>query len=126
MNDGDCIKAALEELGYVYEEHKEASHLNGYMGDQREQVANIIVRRRNVGNASNDIGFLKKPNGNYEMIISEFDKGGNKKQAVDFMKKLKQIYGKHKAIKQCAKMGFKKIKVQKTTEDGKIKIRIRA
>ena len=88
-------------------------------------MANIIIRRQHVGGASNDVGFLKKADGSYELIISEFDKSGGKKQAVDFLQKLKQMYGKHLAIKQCKKLGFK-VSSQKTTEDNKIKIKLRA
>ena len=121
LNDGDCIKAALKELGYVFEEHKEAQQLVGYGGDRRQQRANIIVRRQHVGNASNDVGFHKKANGDYDMIISEFDR--STKNGSKFMNNLKQIYGKHKFLKQAKRLGFK-VKSQKVDEKGRIKIRV--
>lgn len=124
FTDGDCIKAALSELGYVFEEHKHAQTLYGVGGSARPESAHIIVRRNHVGAAANDVGFLKKSDGSYEMIISEFDRSGKKKQAVDFMEKLKQLYGKHKVIKQAKRMGFA-VSSTKTTKDGKLKIRIR-
>lgn len=121
MNDGDCIKAAIEELGYVFEEHEVAQNLSGYMGDERVQKANIIIRRRHMGTASNDAGFLKKADGNYELIISEYDKRTSRGQKL--LTDLKQIYGKHKFLKQAKKMGFM-VKSQKVDEKGRIKIRV--
>ena len=121
MNDGGCIKATLEEMGYQYEEHSTAKPLYGYRGDQRAQKANIIIRRKDVGSSANDIGFLKKGN-KYEMIISEFDRSSGK-QAKDFMKRMKQIYAKHAFLKQTKKMGYI-IKSQKVEKDGRIKIRV--
>ncbi len=121
MSDGDCIKAALKELGYVFEEHETAENLHGYVGDKRTQKANIIIRRKHVGTASNDVGFLKKSNGDYELIISEYDR--RSKHSKKLTKELKQLYGKHKFIKQAKKMGFS-VKSQKVDEKGRIKIRV--
>jgi hypothetical protein len=125
FNDPESIKSALTELGYHFEEHKVAQKLYGYAGDVRGQKAHIIVRKKYVGAAANDVGFFRRADGSYEMIISEFDKSGTKKQAVDFTLKIKQLYGKHLAIKHCKRMGLK-ISSQKVTEDNKIKIRLRA
>jgi len=124
MTDSDAIKASLEEMGYVYEEHKEAQNLHGYGGDKRAQKAHIIVRRQHVGAAANDVGFLRKADGSYELIISRYDRGGSKKQAQDFMHKIKQIYGKHLTLKQARRLGLKVIS-QKTTADNKVKIKLR-
>jgi len=121
MSDGDCIKAALKELGYVFEDHQTPQALTGYQGDRRTQKANIIVRRKHVGNASNDVGFLKKSSGDYELIISEYDRRSLHSQKLT--KQLKQLYGKHKFIKQAKKMGFS-VKSQKVDEQGRIKIRV--
>jgi len=124
MTDPDAIKAALEEMGYVYEEHVEAQNLHGYGGDKRQQVANIIVRRKHVGAAANDVGFLRKPDGSYELIISSYDRGGSKKQAQDFMHKIKQVYGKHLTLKKAKSLGLKVLS-QKKTADNKVKIKLR-
>ena len=122
MNDGNCIKAALDELGYEYEEHKHGENLYGYQGDKRQQKAHIIIRREHVGTAANDVGFLRGSNGKYEMIISEFDRRSGK-QSDNFMNKLKQIYTKHSFMKQAKKMGYI-VNSQKTDENGRIKIKV--
>lgn len=119
-SDAECIKAALKELGYTFEHHDVEQNLQGYHGDQRSQTANIIVRRRNVGVASNDVGFKKKADGKYELIISEYDRGG--KTGTNFLQKMKQLYAKHKTLKQLKSMG-KSITSIKTMKDGRIKIK---
>ncbi|KKM21838.1 hypothetical protein LCGC14_1631380 [marine sediment metagenome] len=125
-NDAECIKAALKELGYVFEEHKEAQGLHGYQGDVRKQKAHIIIRRQNVGAASNDVGFFRKPDGTYDLIISQFDRGGHKEQGNKLINKMKQVYGKHRALKKIKRMGIKVASQStKTTNDGKMKIKLR-
>lgn len=119
-SDPECIKASLKELGYTFEDHKTEQSLQGYAGDRRVQTANIIIRRRHVGAAANDVGFKRKANGKYELIISKYDRGG--KTGINFMQKMKQLYSKHKTLKQLKKMG-KTVTSVKTTEDGRIKIK---
>jgi len=122
-NDPGCIKASLKELGYEYEEHTEAKGLVGYEGRVRKQKANIIVRKKYVGSAANDVGFKRKPNGEYELIISEYDSRKGSKSATNFLEELKQIYAKHKNLKQLKKLGTTISSVKKTT-DGRIKIKV--
>lgn len=121
MNDADCIVKALQELGYPAEVHDSAQNLIGWHGDTREQKANIIVRRKHINSASNDIGFLKKSDGSYEMIISEFDKSAT--HSKKFTQELAQLYGKHKTLKQAASMGYM-VRSQGMDSEGRLKIRI--
>jgi len=48
-------------------------HLIGYHSDTRPEVANIVIRRSEIGSASNDIGFAKNADGTYTAIISDYD-----------------------------------------------------
>lgn len=82
FRDLKALVTALVEAGIDrghIEVHEDAQNLYGYHGDKRTQKANIIIRRQHVGGSSNDIGFVKKADGTYEAIISEFDRrsGGN-------------------------------------------------
>lgn len=121
MTDGDCVKQAIKDLGFQYEEHEIAQSLTGYGGDRRVQKAHIIIRRQHISSASNDIGFLKKEDGTYELIISEYDKRIAKGKKI--ISELKQHYGKHKFIKQAKKLGFS-VKTQKVDSKGRIKIKV--
>lgn len=112
----------MKELGYEYEEHAEAESLTGYEGRRRVQGAHIIVRRNQIGAAANDVGFRRKSDGKYELIISDFDRRRGSKSATDFLENLKQTYAKHKAVKQLKRMG-KTITSVKKLADGRIKIK---
>ena len=77
MTDQDCLLQALAELGFdtsKVEIHEQAVQLEGYEGRQRKQLANVIIRRRYVGSASNDIGFELTSTG-YRAHVSDFDQG---------------------------------------------------
>ena len=77
FKDKKALVEALIAMGWTanqIEVNEVAQNLYGYQGDKRNQKANIIIRRKNVGGASNDIGFVKKPDGTYEAIISEYDR----------------------------------------------------
>jgi hypothetical protein len=45
------------------------------MGDERPERAHIIIRRRQLDSASNDIGFARDASGVYRAIMSEYDRG---------------------------------------------------
>lgn len=81
-----------------------AQPLYGYHGDQRKETANIIVRRRFVGTAANDLGFVKSPDGSYSAIVSEFD---SSKHNQNWFNGLKRSYTEKVAVKTAAKNGFK-------------------
>ena len=72
FKDRRLLLAALTDLGYTEIEEGEALALYGYMGDKRAETAEIVVRRRRLGSASNDLGFARTPQG-YVPVISEYD-----------------------------------------------------
>jgi hypothetical protein len=90
-----CLVKALEDLGFEgkIEVHDIAKALVGYGGDTRQQKANVILRRNDVGGASNDIGFVLREDGTYEALISEYDTG-NSASAKNALTKKIRGYGK--------------------------------
>ncbi len=66
--------AALSELGYKAEVHAGGAALVGYEGRERPERAHVIVRRIQIGPASNDIGFVRKPDGTFGAVLSEYDR----------------------------------------------------
>jgi hypothetical protein len=74
VKDRECLLNALAECGYETVEEGEALSLYGYRGDRREETAQIVVRRKFIGSASNDLGFQKTDAG-YVAVISEYDQG---------------------------------------------------
>jgi hypothetical protein len=78
IKDRKALIEALIEMGWrkdQIEVHDTPQHLYGYQGDKRSQTAHVIIRKQHVGSSSNDIGFLRKSDGTFEAIISEYDRG---------------------------------------------------
>jgi len=103
--DAACLVDALGDMGYNdVEMHENAVNLVGFHGDIRPEKANIIVRRKNIGSAANDIGFVKRADGTFGAIISDYDSG---KHNTSWLNGLKRSYTEKVAIKTAAKNGFK-------------------
>src|SRR5579871_9544 len=105
FKDGDVLCESLREMGFSEVlHHKTAQHLEGYHGDKRAQTAEIIVPRRVVGSASNDIGFKRQADGSYAAIISEYD---SSRHNAAWMTKLRQTYLEKSELKEARKAGMK-------------------
>jgi len=72
FKDRRLLLAALADLGYADVEEGDGLSLFGYQGDQRPETAQLVVRRRSLGSASNDLGFSHTVLG-YVPILSEYD-----------------------------------------------------
>jgi hypothetical protein len=75
LSEERFLVEALRDLGYSPEVSNEGLSLYGYLGDERPEKANIVIRRRQLSSASNDIGFARDANGVYRALISEYDRG---------------------------------------------------
>lgn len=75
ITDADTLVGALADMGFSNVEfHDQPVPLVGYMGDTREQAAEIVIRREQLSSASNDIGFRRQPDGRFEALISDYDR----------------------------------------------------
>lgn len=104
-SDQQCLEAALAEIGYKPQVSEKPQQLEGYHGDKRKQTAEIIIPRKQVGGASNDVGFKKNADGTFTLIVSDYDQGSNfnlKKQ-----QQLKAVYAEKMALKQAKANGLK-------------------
>ena len=112
--DKDCLLEALKLLGFSPDVFVEPEKLKGYRGDQRNEVANIVISRDQVNKftgASNDIGFLWNESENkYDFIVSDYDVAKKMDQRII------QVYVKVALEKALSKNGFK-IKVNVNDED---------
>lgn len=124
INDVTVLVEALKAKGYqTVEVNEEAKNLVGYHGDVRAEKAEVIVRRKFVGSASNDIGFKRDANGNFEAIISQYDSGKHNKAWMD---SLKQEYGVIKAKKIAKQQGFTLVKETATNGKTRMQFTVRA
>jgi hypothetical protein len=100
----DGLMKALADIGFKnVEAHETAQHLYGYQGDVRPQTAEVIVRRKYIGGASNDIGFKRQADGTFEAIISEYDRH---KYSQAWLDRLTQRYAYLVARAKLAEQGF--------------------
>ncbi len=74
MCDSQYLFDALAAMGYSVEVHQIETSLFGYHGDERRERAHVIVRRSQLDSASNDIGFVRGPDGRFRAILSEYDR----------------------------------------------------
>lgn len=82
------------------EVHPKGAKLYGYQGDVRAETAQIIIRRENVGGASNDIGFERGADGTFCMHVSEYDRGHyNQKWQQKLVRTYSELYIGQKAEK---------------------------
>lgn len=100
----------------MIQQHEQATNLEGYAGDKREDLAEIIIPRRHVGGAANDIGFKLNEDGSYGAIISAYDSRSNSAKKSKFhdersyndkwLKKLNQRYAYHNLKEELSDQGF--------------------
>ena len=64
----------LRAMGYQVEVHPDTAPLIGYHGDERPELAHVIIRRAQLDSASNDIGFVRTADGRFRAILSEYDR----------------------------------------------------
>ncbi len=75
ITEAETLIEALADLGFAHVEvHATAQPLVGWLGDRRENRAEIIIRREYLGGASNDLGFARRPDGRFEALISDYDR----------------------------------------------------
>jgi hypothetical protein len=104
LNDATLLVAALNELGYpTAEVHDQPQQLFGYQGDLRPERAEVIVRRKHIGSASNDIGFARQEDGSFEAIISGLDA---RRHDAHWLDRLTQSYGHAAALRFARDNGY--------------------
>ena len=74
FKDKDTLINSLKEAGFnpvVYEEKRK---LVGYLNDERNESAEIIIPKNQISKSSNDLGFFYDENKKeYTMLCSEYD-----------------------------------------------------
>ena len=119
FKDRRLLLAALADLGYATVEEGEALPLYGYQGDRRPETAEIVVRRRHLGPASNDLGFARTEDG-FVPVISEYDQrtllGGH------FLVKLRAAYSERVVEEVRRRLNGT---ARRTVEGNLVRIRVR-
>ena len=114
--DEATLLAALAELGFGPERLEQGTDLPlfGYAGDQRPETADMVIRRRHLGAASNDIGFQRTERG-LVPVVSEYDERHITVRGKPFLVALKVAVNTRKALEIARRFGGRQ--VQQRTED---------
>lgn len=129
-NEKSLVEALEQRFGAGnVEVHENGAPLYGWHGDDRSVLkhdnpnyappCNIIVRRKNVGSASNDIGYRRTEDGKYVAYISDYDKHST--FGPTQQNKVAQDYAERVATKSATRKGWK-IK-DRVEEKGVVKMR---
>lgn len=126
------LVSSLEEVfgkGNV-EVHEEGASLIGYHGDDRSKLeensrdyappCHIVVRRKNVGTAANDIGYRRNSEGGYTAYISDYDRRSTFTQKK--RDQVKQSYAVSVTEKQLQRKGYT---VSKRVEGKKVVLEVK-
>lgn len=120
FKDGEALIEALQEMGFKPQNHiGSPMPLVGYQGDYRTadgeghtrditqaMKADIILPRAQVGVSSNDIGFVKGPDGTFGAIISEYD---STKHNTAWLNKVRVNYTAKMVQKQAKRAGLRQV-----------------
>lgn len=126
MTDVDCIKGALEDLGVPLDAiitHETPVELRDY---HNRQFADIVIGKGTL-KTSHDIGFRKRSDGTYDVMVYDGDSwNATAKRLLPTARggtgELAQHYSKRVILKTAKKKYGHRAKV--TEKDGRIKIKI--
>ncbi len=119
IKDAAALVKALSDVGFKQVEvHDTAQHLYGFQGDIRSQTAEVIIRRKHIGGASNDMGFQRQTDGTFEAMISEYDR---RQYSQQWLNQVTQRYGYHVLMATAPAQGFT-VEEEDVLADGTIRV----
>jgi hypothetical protein len=123
LTDEKHLVEALKTLGYSPEVASQGRALVGYMGDERHETANIIIRRSQLDSASNDIGFARDATGVFRALISDYDRSIGFSEV--WLGKVTQAYKERQTMAVARAKGyvFKGRQVIETPQGKKVQLR---
>lgn len=100
LNDLECIKSSLKEMGFDYIDGKHV--MKTYFGEQKEVDLEVVKDSK-----STEIGFIKNEEGQFEVETDEWGFGGRVGISLNkFTESILMLHTKYKAIKEMEKKGF--------------------
>lgn len=121
ITDGQALVEVLKSKGFDPNVHHDPAPLVGFENRKRKERAHIIIPRKQVGRASNDIGFLREANGAYKAIISDFDRAHHKYDE-SWLKDVQAGVLEIVARRKINQFDVEQIGTRKVLPDGKIRL----
>jgi hypothetical protein len=116
ITDEAHLCAALQELQLTYEQGEALTMRYS------SETPQVVVRRQQIGTRFDDLGFARQSDGTYRAISSNHD-ATDRQKSEDWLRKITQTYGKHKAIALAKAKGLNV--VSESNENGVIRLRLR-
>jgi hypothetical protein len=122
LRDTEVLVSALRAVGHSQVEvHTEPQTLYGYLGDDRPEKAEVVIRRKHIGSASNDIGFARRQDGSFEAIISDYDRS---RYGADWLAKLTHSYSHAATLRYAEAHGYE-VATDELAKDGTRRLTLR-
>lgn len=120
FKDGEVLIASLEAMGLkgIQNHIGHPIQLEGYEARRRNETADIVIPRKYVGAASNDLGFKRGEDGTFTAIVSDFDRT---KYGPKWMQSLTLEYNQADVAKKMKAAGFKLVNTGLNTKNGNLK-----
>lgn len=121
FSDEDTLRQALANVcqqRQIQFEAGDALTLYGYKGRARAETAEYVIRRQHVGRSANDLGFYRRADGTFELIISEFDQ---RHEGAEIAREVKRRYARLQVEKLARARG---LRVEEIEDNGVIRLRL--
>lgn len=120
--DSQALVAALNDVGFNQVEAFDAAQpLIGFAGRSSQQKAEVIIRKKVVGNLCSDLGFKRDADGTFDLVIDDYD---TQEYSQKWLDKLTQRYAYHVAKTKLEEQGFSLV-AEETGERGQIHLVLR-
>lgn len=120
FQDEQCLIEALQGMGLHPKVHAQAVQLEDYVGKKRPETAEIVISRKEVPGASNEIGFKRQADGTFQAIASAYDQKTWKK----WRPALTRDYSERRAMKLARSKGMAFVRRESKTENGKTNVKL--
>jgi hypothetical protein len=122
LADAVLLAEALRAEGFAeVEVHDGPQPLYDYRGEVRPEQAEVIVRRRLIGPASNDLGFARRPDGTFDVVVSTYDR---RRYDSTWLARLARGYGYAATLRYAADHGFD-VATDEVEQDGTRRLTLR-
>ena len=120
IKDQALLCQALEDIGVPFEQGGGLA-MFGWQGRRRQETADYVIRRQYIETSANDLGFHRKADGTFEVIISAFDQASRGQQILE---QVQQRYAYHAVVAEAQTKGYTVI--EQAGDDGVIRLQLKA